>query len=175
MDHPCNAIELHMLIGCINYHCDMWPSHAHTLKLLTDQSGLKKKAPLKWTDEMKKAFLIAYSCRCSCSLSRPQKAVWRIYWCLWLPVRCMHYPRRKASCLLLANADKVSAKLDHNGKGNAFHRCNSQKFRGVLLGADIMFLRIIRTWHSILSKQNMFYAGVQKLKSFTTLRVPATF
>ncbi len=34
----------------------MWPSHAHTLKWLTDQSGLKKKAPIKWTDEMPKAF-----------------------------------------------------------------------------------------------------------------------
>jgi hypothetical protein len=29
MDHPCNATELHMFIGCLNYYCDMWPSHAH--------------------------------------------------------------------------------------------------------------------------------------------------
>ncbi len=57
MDHPCNATELHMFIGCVNYYCDMWPSHAHILKPLTDQSGLKKKAPIKWTDEiMQKAF-----------------------------------------------------------------------------------------------------------------------
>jgi hypothetical protein len=34
----------------------MWPSCAHILKPLTDQSGLKKKAPNKWTDEMQKAF-----------------------------------------------------------------------------------------------------------------------
>jgi hypothetical protein len=34
----------------------MWPSCAHILKPLTDQSGLKKKAPIKWTDEMQKAF-----------------------------------------------------------------------------------------------------------------------
>jgi hypothetical protein len=34
----------------------MWPSCAHVLKLLTDQSGLKKRAPIKWTDEMQKAF-----------------------------------------------------------------------------------------------------------------------
>ncbi len=45
-----------MFIGCVNYYCDMWPSHAHILKLLTDQSSLKKKAPIKWTDEMQKAF-----------------------------------------------------------------------------------------------------------------------
>jgi hypothetical protein len=30
----------------------------------------------------------------------------------------MHYPRRKAVCLLLEKADKVSAKLYNNGKGN---------------------------------------------------------
>jgi hypothetical protein len=34
----------------------MWPSCAHILKPLTDQSGLKKKTPTKWTDEMQKAF-----------------------------------------------------------------------------------------------------------------------
>jgi hypothetical protein len=56
MDHPCNATELRMFIGCINYYRDMWPSHAHILKPLTDHSGLKKKAPIKWTDEMHKAF-----------------------------------------------------------------------------------------------------------------------
>jgi hypothetical protein len=33
----------------------MWPSCAHILKPLTDQSGLKKKAPIKWTDEIQKA------------------------------------------------------------------------------------------------------------------------
>jgi hypothetical protein len=56
MEHPCNATELHMFIGCINYYCDMWPSCAHILEPLTDQSGLKKKAPIKWTDKMQKAF-----------------------------------------------------------------------------------------------------------------------
>ncbi len=56
MDCPCNATELRMFIGCVNYYCDMWPSHAHDLKPLTDQSGLKKKAPIKWTDEMQHSF-----------------------------------------------------------------------------------------------------------------------
>jgi hypothetical protein len=56
MDHPCNATELHMFIGCINYYHGMWPSRAHTLKSLTDLSGLKKRAPINWTDEMQKAF-----------------------------------------------------------------------------------------------------------------------
>jgi hypothetical protein len=56
MDCPRNATELHMFIGCINYNRDMWPSCAHVLKPLTDQSGLKKKNPIKWTDEMQQAF-----------------------------------------------------------------------------------------------------------------------
>jgi hypothetical protein len=56
MDSPCNATELCMFIGCVNYYCDMWLSRAHILKPLTDQSGLKMKASIKWTDEMQKAF-----------------------------------------------------------------------------------------------------------------------
>jgi hypothetical protein len=56
MDHPCNATELRMFIGCVNHYRDMWPSHAHVLKPLTDQSGKKKKAPINWTDEMQQAF-----------------------------------------------------------------------------------------------------------------------
>jgi hypothetical protein len=56
MDCPRNATELRLFIGCVNYYRDMWPSRAHILKPLTDHSGLKKRAPIKWTDEMKKAF-----------------------------------------------------------------------------------------------------------------------
>jgi hypothetical protein len=56
MNRPCNATELCMFIGCINYYQDMWPCCAHILKPLTDQSGLKKTAPMKWTDEIQKAF-----------------------------------------------------------------------------------------------------------------------
>ncbi len=56
MDHPCNATELHMFIGCINYYCDMWLSCTYILKPLTDQSSLKKRAPIEWTDEMQQAF-----------------------------------------------------------------------------------------------------------------------
>jgi hypothetical protein len=56
MDHPCNTTELRIFIGCVNYYRDMWPSCAQIPKPLTDQSGLKKKAPIKWTDEMQKAF-----------------------------------------------------------------------------------------------------------------------
>jgi hypothetical protein len=56
MDHPCTATELRMFIGCVNYYHGMRPSHVHDLEPLMDQSGLKKKAPIKWTDERQKAF-----------------------------------------------------------------------------------------------------------------------
>ena len=49
-------MELWTFIGFVNDYRDMWPSCTHILKLLTDQSSLKKKAPIKWTDEMQKAF-----------------------------------------------------------------------------------------------------------------------
>jgi hypothetical protein len=62
MDHPCNTTELHMFIGCVNYYRDMWPSHTHILKLLTDQSGLKKQALIKWIDEMQKKRLTKRAC-----------------------------------------------------------------------------------------------------------------
>ncbi len=42
--------------SCVNYYCDMWPSHAHILKLLTEQFGLNKKAPINWINQMQKAF-----------------------------------------------------------------------------------------------------------------------
>jgi hypothetical protein len=56
MDRPCNATELRMFIGCVNYYRDMWPSCAHILKPLTNQSGLKKRALIKLTDDMQQAF-----------------------------------------------------------------------------------------------------------------------
>jgi hypothetical protein len=34
----------------------MWPNCAHIQKPLTNQSSLKKKAPIQWIDEMQNAF-----------------------------------------------------------------------------------------------------------------------
>ena len=56
MDRPRTSTDLRMFIGAVNYYRDMWPSRAHILKPLTDVSGLKKKTPLNWTDDMQKAF-----------------------------------------------------------------------------------------------------------------------
>lgn len=49
-------MELWMSIDCINYYRDMWPSHANILKPLANQFGLKKHAPIPWTDAMQQAF-----------------------------------------------------------------------------------------------------------------------
>jgi hypothetical protein len=128
MDCPCNTTELRMFIGCINYYCVMRPSDACILKPLTDQSSLKKKAPIKWTDEMQKAFekmslLMAdnvlaahpnHNKRFNVYADASDFQLWACF-----------FPKRKAGCLLLAKADKVSAKLYHHGKRDAFHRRNS--------------------------------------------------
>jgi len=53
MDKPTTIKELRMFIGMVNYYRDMWPSRAHILKPLTDQTGKKK---FIWTDEMDTAF-----------------------------------------------------------------------------------------------------------------------
>eukprot|EP00804_Cyclotella_cryptica_P013072 CCRYP_002362-RA/>CCRYP_002362-RA protein AED:0.62 eAED:0.33 QI:0/-1/0/1/-1/0/1/0/295 len=56
MDRPRNTTELRMFIGCVNYYRDMWPSRAHILKPLADQSGLKKRAPINRNTKMQQAF-----------------------------------------------------------------------------------------------------------------------
>jgi hypothetical protein len=56
MDHPCTSTELRQFIGCVNFYRDMWPGRAHVLQPLTDQSGLKKGAPIQWTDAHQQAF-----------------------------------------------------------------------------------------------------------------------
>jgi hypothetical protein len=56
MDCPRNATELCMFIGRVSYYRDMRQGCAHILKPLTNQSGLKKRAPIKWTDDMQQAF-----------------------------------------------------------------------------------------------------------------------
>ena len=55
MDSPHNATKKYLFIECINYYHDMWPSCGQILKTLTGYSGLKKHAPIPWTNEMQQA------------------------------------------------------------------------------------------------------------------------
>jgi hypothetical protein len=128
MDHPCNATELHMFIGCVNYYCDMWPSCAHILKPLTDQSGLKKRAPIKLTDNMQQAFDKMRLLMAANDLADyPNHNKWfDVYTdASDFQLGACITQKRKASCLFLTKAEKISAKLYNNGKGNAFHCQNS--------------------------------------------------
>ena len=50
--HPRTPKALLSFIGAVNFYRDMWPIRAHVLKPLTDESCLKKRDKLNWTDEM---------------------------------------------------------------------------------------------------------------------------
>ena len=42
MDRPRKVKDLRMFIGMVNYYKDMWPSRAHNLTPLTEQTGNDK-------------------------------------------------------------------------------------------------------------------------------------
>jgi hypothetical protein len=56
MDCPPNTKKLCIFIGSVNYYRDMKLSWTYILEPLTNQSDLKKRVPINWTDEMQKAF-----------------------------------------------------------------------------------------------------------------------
>ncbi len=125
MDHPHNATELCMFIGCVNYYHDMWPSRAHILKPLADQSGLKKKAPITWTDEMQKALhkmRLLMAANALAAYPDHNK---------WFNIYTDASDFQLGACIIqegkLVAYDKISAKLYHHGKRNAFIRSNSQR------------------------------------------------
>ena len=53
LDAPKTASNLCSFIGAVNFHCDMWPHHAHFLAPLASLTG---KSTLEWTPEHQKAF-----------------------------------------------------------------------------------------------------------------------
>jgi hypothetical protein len=108
----------------------MWPSRAHILKPLTDQSSLKKRAPIKWKDEMQQGFdkmrlIMAANARAAYSDYNKRFDVctdasdFQLGACIIQEGRLVAYFSWKLT--------EISVELYNNGKGNAFHRCNSQK------------------------------------------------
>ena len=59
MGRPRKVKDLRMFIGMVNYYKDMWPSRAHILAPLTEQTGNDKPKDAKrfvWTKAMNEAF-----------------------------------------------------------------------------------------------------------------------
>jgi hypothetical protein len=101
----------------------MWLSCADILKLLTDHSGLKKRAPIKWTDEMQKAFakmrlLMAANARAAYPYHNKRFDVYtdasdfQLGACIIQEGWSVAY--------FLQKADKISAKSCNNGKEMLF-------------------------------------------------------
>ncbi len=108
----------------------MWLSCAHVLKPLTDQSGLKKKTPIKWTDEMQQAFdkmhlLMAANALAAYPDHNKQFDVYtdasdfQLGACIIQEGRPVAYFSRKPT--------KSQQNYNNHGKGNAFRCCNSQR------------------------------------------------
>jgi hypothetical protein len=177
-----NATKLRMFISCVNYHRDMWPGCAHILKPLTDQSSLKKKAPIKWTDEMQKAFdkmrLLMAANALATYLDHNK----------WFDIYTDASDFQLGTCIIqegrpvayfLQKLTKSQQNYTTMEKEMLSIVATLEEFQSMLLGADIH----VSTDHKNLMfdtlKCNVCYAGVQKLKSFhpcyTTSRAPATF
>ncbi len=159
MDCPHNATELCMLIGCIKYYRDMWPSCAHILKLLVDQYGLKKKAPINWTDEMQKAFnkmhllvvanaLTAYPDHNKQFDIYTDASDFQLGACIIQDGRPVAY----FSCKL----EKSQQNHTTMEKGMLFLVATIKEFQGMLLVQTFTFLRTIKTWRLMLSKRNEY-------------------
>jgi hypothetical protein len=167
---PCNATELHMFIGCVNYYCDMWPSRAHILKPLTDQSGLKKKAPIKWTDKMQKAFdkmrlLMAANALAGYLNHNKQFNIYTDASDFQLGACSIQEGRPVAYFLQkLTKSQKNCTTIEKKMLSIIATR---KEFQGMLLNAYIHVLWIIIISGSILSKRNVCYAGVKKWRVFT--------
>jgi len=58
MTRPTTGTEVRRLIGIVQYYRDLWPRSGHILAPLTEAAaGKTKRARIKWTDELERAFL----------------------------------------------------------------------------------------------------------------------
>ncbi len=182
MDCPRNTTKLCMFIGCVNYYRDMWPSRAHILKPLSNQSSLKKRAPIKWTDDMQQAFDKMHLLMATNALAAyPNHNKWFDVYSdasdfqlgAWIiqEGRPVAYFSRKLT--------KSQQNYTTMEKEMFSILATLKEFWSMLLGVNIHFLQTIKTWRLILSKHNVYYTGIRNSKSFcpcyTTSRAPAIF
>ncbi len=151
MDRPRNATELRMFIGYVKYYRNMWPSHAHILKPLTDQSRLKKRAPINWTKEMQQAFdkmraLMAANALAAYPDHNKQFDIYtdasdfQLGACIVQEGRPVAYFSRKLS--------KSQQNYTVMEKEMLSIVATLEEFRGMLLGAEFMSLPTIKTSRS---------------------------
>lgn len=57
LERPTTVTEVRRLIGMVQYYRDLWRRRSHILQPFTEISAGKKKAKIKWTPELEKAFL----------------------------------------------------------------------------------------------------------------------
>jgi hypothetical protein len=58
MTRPTTSTEVRRLIGIVQYYRDLWPRRSHILAPLTEAAaGKTKRAKIKWTEELERAFL----------------------------------------------------------------------------------------------------------------------
>ncbi len=182
MDHPHNATELRMFIGCINYYRDMWPSCAHILKPLTDHSSLKKRAPIKWTDEMQIAFdkmrllmavdaLAAYPDHDKWFDVYTDASLFQLGACIIQEGRSVAYFLQK-----LTKSEKNYTTME---KEMLSIVATLEEFRSMLLGADIHVFTDHKNLRFNTLKMQRLLRWRTKIEEFSpilpTLRAPATF
>jgi hypothetical protein len=147
------------------------------------ESCLKKKAPIKWTDEMQKAFnkmhlLMAADALAAYPDHNKQFDVYtdasdfQLGACIIQEGRLVAYFSPK-----LTKSQQNHTTMEKEVLSIAV---TLKEFQGMLLGADIqVFTDHKNLMFDTLKMQHVLYAGIQKLKSFhscyTTSRTPAIF
>ncbi len=124
MDWPCNATELCMFIGCINYYrlC------RRVVHISLNRIDLRFDNLLHGQTKRRKHLYNAFAHGCnSIAFPNHNKMVQHTHQRLWLSVRNVYHPRRKAGCLLLLQSDNVIAKVYCIRTVNTFHHSYSQK------------------------------------------------